>query len=63
MIPKAYITEWRTRAPWAEDAWVEQASQAVLFHSLLGPGGARYTALASFPLGGRGDSARAGGTA
>ena len=24
MIPKAYITEWRTRAPWAEDAWVEQ---------------------------------------
>ncbi len=24
MIPKAYITEWRTQAPWAADAWVEQ---------------------------------------
>ncbi len=24
MIPKAYITEWRTHAPWTEDAWVEQ---------------------------------------
>jgi predicted nucleotidyltransferase component of viral defense system len=24
MIPKAYITEWRTRALWAQDAWVEQ---------------------------------------
>ena len=24
MIPRAYITEWRFRAPWAEDAQVEQ---------------------------------------
>lgn len=24
MIPKAYITEWRSRAPWIQDAWVEQ---------------------------------------
>lgn len=24
MIPAAYITEWRSHAPWAQDAWVEQ---------------------------------------
>lgn len=24
MIPKAFITEWRAQAPWAQDAWVEQ---------------------------------------
>ena len=24
MIPRAYITEWRSHAPWTEDAWVEQ---------------------------------------
>ena len=24
MIPKAYITEWRTTAPWSQDPWVEQ---------------------------------------
>ncbi|MCH7533657.1 MAG: nucleotidyl transferase AbiEii/AbiGii toxin family protein [Gemmatimonadetes bacterium] len=24
MIPKAFITEWRSRAPWSQDAWVEQ---------------------------------------
>ena len=24
MIPAAYITEWRSRAPWSQDAWVEQ---------------------------------------
>jgi predicted nucleotidyltransferase component of viral defense system len=24
VIPQAYITEWRSRAPWAQNAWVEQ---------------------------------------
>lgn len=24
MIPRAFITEWRDRAPWSQDAWVEQ---------------------------------------
>ena len=24
MIPRAYITEWRSQAPWARDAWIEQ---------------------------------------
>jgi len=24
VIPQAYITEWRSNAPWAENAWVEQ---------------------------------------
>jgi predicted nucleotidyltransferase component of viral defense system len=24
VIPKAYITEWRSHAPWSQDAWVEQ---------------------------------------
>ena len=24
MIPAAYITEWRSHAPWAQNAWVEQ---------------------------------------
>ncbi len=24
MIPRAYITEWRSHAPWIQDAWVEQ---------------------------------------
>ncbi|MCK4516160.1 MAG: nucleotidyl transferase AbiEii/AbiGii toxin family protein, partial [Spirochaetaceae bacterium] len=24
MIPRAYITEWRSHAPWVQDAWVEQ---------------------------------------
>jgi hypothetical protein len=24
VIPKAFITEWRARAPWSHDAWVEQ---------------------------------------
>ncbi len=24
MIPRAYIDEWRTHAPWSQDAWVEQ---------------------------------------
>jgi hypothetical protein len=24
VIPAAYITEWRTHAPWTQDAWVEQ---------------------------------------
>ena len=24
MIPRDYITEWRTQAPWVEDAQVEQ---------------------------------------
>jgi predicted nucleotidyltransferase component of viral defense system len=24
VIPKAYITEWRSRVPWTPDAWVEQ---------------------------------------
>ena len=24
MIPRAYITEWRTIAPWSQNAWVEQ---------------------------------------
>ena len=38
----------------------EKASEVVLFRSLLGPDGARYTALASFPLGGRGDRGAAG---
>lgn len=41
--------------------WNEWASEVVLFRSQLGPAGARYTALASFPLGGRDDSASAGG--
>jgi len=38
----------------------EKASEVVLFRSLLGPDGARYTALASFPLGGRVDRGAAG---
>jgi len=24
MISRAYITEWRSHAPWIQDAWVEQ---------------------------------------
>ena len=24
MIPRAYIDEWRDRAPWSQDVWVEQ---------------------------------------
>lgn len=24
MIPAAYVTEWRSQAPWSQDAWVEQ---------------------------------------
>lgn len=24
MIPAAYITEWRSHAPWTQNAWVEQ---------------------------------------
>jgi hypothetical protein len=24
VIPAAYITEWRSHAPWTQNAWVEQ---------------------------------------
>ncbi len=24
MIPRAYITEWRSQVPWIQDAWVEK---------------------------------------
>ena len=38
MIPKAYITEWRSHAPWTEDAWVEQ--DLVISRALVGIFGA-----------------------
>jgi len=38
VIPKAYITEWRSQAPWTEDAWVEQ--DLVISRALVGIFGA-----------------------
>ena len=38
MIPKAHITEWRSHAPWTEDAWVEQ--DLVISRAIVGIFGA-----------------------
>ena len=27
MIPAAYVTEWRSQAPWSQDAWVEHVNE------------------------------------